>query len=493
MNNKKTLKSIVIFMLIVLIGSWIIPATTFSGYDFTKGQITPVGLWDFFASFATTLQYFYQPGFLIIAIGALYGILIEIGVIEKLKASVKKTFKGKERLFIVMTISFFMLVSSLTSMYLPLLVFVPFFMAAILGLGYNKKLALAATVGSIVLGYAVVFFNAPVNQTVVAATKITFLNAKAIILPLFILVTSVVFTYNLKSKKVSKEEDVSKYMLMDETKTAKDLKVKSIVPFIIVAALSFILLILGVTPFEAMLKTTIFTDFHTWLVGLKIGEYAIVKNVLGVSLPVLNYFQLTDVIIILVFTMFGLVLAYRMSWKDVAPIVIRGAKKALPIALVAIFINIVVVFALNTQYLATVMQWLMGVALDTNKALLKINVTIPVISNIFDWLVSVVHMLFVIVTTFIGSLFVVDNIYVANYTMPMMAGLVGDTMSKEVLGFVAQIGYAFAMLVGPSSIALLAGLFYLEIPYKTWLKYIWKAALILLGFAVVVATIVAKL
>lgn len=493
MNNKRTLKSIYIFMLIVLIGSWIIPATTFNGYDFTKGEVTPVGIWDFFASFATTLQYFYQPGLLILAIGALYAILIEVGVIAKLKASVKKTFKGKERWFIVLTITFFMLVSSLTSMYLPLLVFVPFFMAAILSLGFNKKFALATTVGSMILGYAVVFFNAPVNQVVVGATEVPFLTAKAIILPLLILVTSVVFTYNLKNKKTSKEEDVKEYMLMDSTKTEKDLKVKSMVPFIIVSVISFILLVLAVTPLEAMFKTTIFTDFHSWLLGLKIGNYALVKNVLGGSLPILNSFQLTDVVIVLLLTILALVLSYRVAFKDAMPIIIKGMKKALPIAVLAVFINIVVVFALNTQYVATVMQWLMEQTLNINKALLKINVTIPVISNIFDWFVSVIHMLLVIVTTFIGSIFVVDNIYVANYTMPMMANLVGTSMSKEVLGFVGQIGYAFAMLVGPSSIALLAGLFYLEIPYKNWLKYIWKAALILLGVAVVITTIIEKL
>ena len=39
--------------------------------------------------------------------------------------------------------------------------------------------------------------------------------------------------------------------------------------------------------------------------------------------------------------------------------------------------------------------------------------------------------------------------------------------------------YGLVQIVGPTSILLLASLSYLEVPYKTWLKYIWRFVLAL--------------
>ena len=40
--------------------------------------------------------------------------------------------------------------------------------------------------------------------------------------------------------------------------------------------------------------------------------------------------------------------------------------------------------------------------------------------------------------------------------------------------------YGLVQLVGPTSILLLIGLSYLEVPYKSWLKYIWRFIVALL-------------
>lgn len=494
MKNKNTLKAIGILFVLTVILSWIIPSTTFSGYDLTKGNITPVGFWDFFASFATTIQYFYQPALLIVAIGGLYSLLVEIGVIEKLKTLVKKKFDGRERWFVVATITFFMAVTALTGIYLPMLIFVPFFIAAILNLGFEKKTALISTIGSIILGYGIVFFNSAVNQAALNITKITYIPAKFIILPIFIAVVSTIVTYNLKSKKVDKDKtDLSKWLLLDSTKTKRDIKVDKMWPFAVVSTIFVIILVLGLTPFGGMFNTTIFQDFHSWLVGLDIKDYPIASNLLGKSLPVFGNFQINDVVILLMFMTFAIAKVYKIKFGELVSIYTRGAKSVMNIALVASFINLIIVFAFNTQIVATMLVFIMNIGNDILKSLNKIDLDIPVISNIFTWLVSVIHMFSIMVTTFIASIFVIDNIYVANYTMPIVANLAGTTISKELLGFVGQMGYAISMLIAPTSIVLLVGLMYMEIPYTKWLKFIWKKALIILGFFLLVAAIFAKL
>lgn len=48
-------------------------------------------------------------------------------------------------------------------------------------------------------------------------------------------------------------------------------------------------------------------------------------------------------------------------------------------------------------------------------------------------------------------------------------------------------------IVGPTSVFLIIGLSYLEVPYKSWLKYIWRFVLELLIAIFVVLMIVAMI
>lgn len=494
MKNKQTLKIVGIFAIITLIATWIIPSTIFSGYDFTKGDIKPVGLWDFFTSFATTVQYFYQPGLLILAIGAFYALLVELGIIENLKVSFKNVFKGKEKWFVVLTVAFYMIMASVTGMYLPLLLFVPFSIAILLYLSYDKKTALLSTIGSIILGNGLVFFNSVVNETALNITKVSYLVHKDIILVLFIALYSFLILYKNKLKKnVKEEDDYSKLTLVDVTKTKKDIKVKSMVPFFIIMGIVVIALILGLTPIGQMFDTKIFQVYYDKLTTIKIGDFPIFKNLLGSSLPVFGAFQTTDVTILVLGATFLLWMIYMISFEDLVTIAVRGMKRVLPLALIAIFINTIIVFTLNTQFLPTIMQWLVNFANDLHKSMAKVDIDIKFLAIAFDWFTALVYNLFIIITTAISSIFMIDNVYVANYSMQIMANLVGSTISKELLVFVGQMGYAFGMLLGPTSVLLLVGLMYAEVPYKTWIKTIWKKALILLLFLLLAATIVAMI
>ena len=55
---------------------------------------------------------------------------------------------------------------------------------------------------------------------------------------------------------------------------------------------------------------------------------------------------------------------------------------------------------------------------------------------------------------------------------------------------ILQSTYGLTSFVAPSSAMLLVGLSYLDIPYKDWMKYIWKFFVAMLVVIIVMAFII---
>lgn len=70
---------------------------------------------------------------------------------------------------------------------------------------------------------------------------------------------------------------------------------------------------------------------------------------------------------------------------------------------------------------------------------------------------------------------------------PILKAISDDAMLAPIaLSF--QTLYGLVSIVGPTSLMLIFALSYLDVPYTTWLKYIWRFVLAL--FILVVAVIV---
>ena len=65
---------------------------------------------------------------------------------------ISNKFKNKKTLFLIITIITFALLSSLVGSQIALFIFVPFVIAILMSLDYDKITSLAATVGSIIVG-----------------------------------------------------------------------------------------------------------------------------------------------------------------------------------------------------------------------------------------------------------------------------------------------------------------------------------------------------
>ena len=82
----------------------------------------------------------------------------------------------------------------------------------------------------------------------------------------------------------------------------------------------------------------------------------------------------------------------------------------------------------------------------------------------------------------------VDILYVANYVVPQLAT---QDVNTALIAILVQSIYGVTMFVAPTSIAVILGLSYLNIPYKEWIKKTWKLVLTL--FAIVVVVLIAAM
>ena len=75
---------------------------------------------------------------------------------------------------------------------------------------------------------------------------------------------------------------------------------------------------------------------------------------------------------------------------------------------------------------------------------------------------------------------------------PIINAITDESVYSSVAILLQGI-YGIAAFVGPTSLLLIIGLTYLDIPYTTWMKYIWRFILALIIIVVVVTLLVTLL
>ena len=87
----------------------------------------------------------------------------------------------------------------------------------------------------------------------------------------------------------------------------------------------------------------------------------------------------------------------------------------------------------------------------------------------------------------LGGFFFNDFPYLLNAIASQVGSLYKDT---TLIGLIYQGFHGLVMLIAPTSVVLVAGLKYLEIPYTEWLKNIWKYLLAAFVILLIVLVIV---
>ncbi len=461
MKKHGLFKAILIILGLLVILSFFVPGR--------QGTASYIGLGTVLLNSVQVFYYFFDTAVFLFVIGGFYGVLSKSGAYKKLLDTIVLKVKKNSKQFVFVITALFAIISSLTGFTMSLFIFVPFVMSIILLLGYDKLVAISSTIVAIVIGYIGGLFVTLRNPSSYSTSFVTFeefvgVDKFANTFPkLILLILGVALLIYFISKHIKDVEDKKvKYELNDN-----DLKISEVKdnyknirlwPIITVLSLIFVLLVLGYLPWSSLFEITIFNDFHTWLTSIKVGDFEIFNSIItSISYAFGDWGQLGNYMVICALLLvFSLVVKFisKMKFDEMIDSFIEGMKKMLPVAILTTFSLTVLVCAYNNGFIENLIT-------STNAAMGSINVLMASIFNI------------------LGSLVYPDLYYTAYGVYTPLLSAITDESLYQVLALNFQTLNGLVMLIGPTSLILIAGLTYLDIPYTTWLKYIWRFILML--------------
>lgn len=462
-----------ILLVLLLIVSYILPGR--------QEMVNRIGIADLLLNyFSIVLQNFSYIVLFALAVGGFYGVLNKTSSYKKLLDSVVTKVKPLGKKFIYLVIILFAIIASMTGMTIPLFIFVPFIVSIILLLGYDKLVALTATIASIVIGYIGGVFVNFVNPNTYGTNTYEefvgldskFANTFPKLLLLFTGIALLIYFVSkhikaVEEKKVKYELNDDSELLISEVKgNYKDIKTW---PLIVILTIMFIILVIGIIPWNSLFNISVFTDFHTWLTGLSIKKFAVIPNIISSGLPALGEWTASGnpmavyvyVSMLLVFVTFIIALVNKVKMNDAIDNFVEGTKKMLPAAIIITIAYTVLVCAFNNGFL---------------------EVLITKYGK-FNYGVSSL-------LAFLGCILNVDSTWIIAGAFSPIVKLITDESIYASVAVLLQGIYGIALLVGPTSLILILGLTYFDVPYTTWIKYIWRFILALVILVALVTLLV---
>ena len=459
MKNKKLLKTLLLILMVVVAFTWVIPSTTINqtSQQLELGTTMPEGLLGVFGSYDIISSYFFQNILIVLFVGMFYGVMNKTGAYKDLVKNVASSFKKKKEVLLILSIVFFILMPALTNIYFLMFLFVPFFMSVLKELGYNKNIMLLSTVGSILIGLSTQIAS-KTFAGVTGSIDNPYIWIKVGLLVLSV-ITTVVYALIVSSGKEENKEDS---MLELESKVEKKKGKTNVVnpnKLNVILIVMFVFFLLGFIPWEYKFLQTI----HTSVMGVEIFNYPIFAKLFGNFQPFGSWWS-SEFYTMLTFFAVLITFIYKLSFDDFVDGVVEGLKKFFVPAFLVGLMTLITIFTLNSGYLGTILKFIVS---SGNAALVALG-------------------------TIVGAPLVADNAYIANYSVPIIIQAIAKPNAEQI-AFITQITYGATMLLVPTSAIMVAGLAYLEKDYKSWFKYIWKLALILLilvFIAVIISTLI---
>ena len=250
-------------------------------------------------------------------------------------------------------------------------------------------------------------------------------------------------------------------------------KVKFIVSLII-----FTLFIIGsIIPWESIInKFTVFTEFNKTLSEFKLFKYNVFSNIIGTPVIASEYgssgvisafgsWQMLDISIFLIIVSAVIGLCSGIKFDEIIKTSNNSVKKILPISLTVMLLSAVLIIMVTS-----------GLDITIANAIIKLG-------NGFNLATSAL-------SSVVGSVISSDFYYYANRVAIVYTSAISDSNYYGVIAFIMQSIFYIMMIIAPTSVSLVAGLYYLNIPYNKWLKYIWKVLLAVFAIVLITAIII---
>lgn len=499
MKKNNLFKAVGIVILIYILMSWIVPIIySVAGIDgevsYQIGFVSILSvLLETFSGFGTVILY-------VLLVGAFYGVLKATGAYDKLMELLSSKANGREKGVLIGIIVLMAVISSISGLDLGLLVVFPILISLIVKMGYDKLVALSATLGATVIGmYGATFAGTlyGLNNTVLNLKtfdqfipKLIFLVVGVVGLVLFVLMYCKKKNFKFGEKKLVEKSDKkddskdskksSNIKKNSKTKSAvkssskkvaavkknnKEKKERTALPALIIVGIVMLLFFVGTTSWEGIFGSNWFSSAHESWTGFKIGGFDILNKLFGGvdafgswNTPV--RFQVYSMILIVAMVILAIV--YRTKADECFEGFVDGIKSFVVPAILTILACSLFVFIYYNPVLTPVSSLLLGK--DFNVALTGIY-------------------------TIINSVFYVDYYYLAYSVLYSITSVYSDSTVLSIISVMFTNLYSLVMLVAPTSILLLITLSISDVKYTEWFKFIWKLALALLVVSFIVFSV----
>lgn len=448
-----------------------------------EGKYTMIALGDVFLNFVQSFYYFFDTVVYLLVLGAFYGVISEVPAYKKLVDNIAQKVKSHSKLFIFIVTALFAVLTSVTGLVNVLLVFVPFVVAIIILLGYDKLVAISSTIVSMLVGFIggiFITFRDPNSYYGYSATtieKLTGVTGNSMLyarLVLLVFGTALLIFFinryikNLEEKKVKYELNESSEVVVSEVKG--DYKNIKTWPMIVMLSVILVILVLGYLPWNTLFNIDCFSKFNEWLLGLKIGEFSIFSNVVSSNVYAFGEWAslgsyMSVIITLIIFTLITK-FVYKIKFNEVIGNFVAGSKKMIGIVFLVVLTFDILVCTYNHSFMSTIITWISESAVGLNV------VTAGAISAI-------------------GSLLHTDLYYAIAGVYSPMISLVEDESMLATYAMTFQSIYGIVSIIGPTSFLLIVALKYFDIPYTSWVKYIWRFVLMLLLLVILVLLVMA--
>ena len=459
---------IALFMIgLTIILSWTVKQGYFSSGELVSNDITRIGIFDMTTYGLLGIYYFTVIVTFMFVLGAFYQFLSKLGAYQKLTDSISKKFKGKEILFSLITSFLLAAFASVFNEYLVVIAFVPFFITLCTKLNMNKISTFVTTFGSVlvgimasVLGSKIVgmnaqFFNVGYDKNVLE--KVLLFVLAWIVYSLF----NILYLKKATSKSSKKSSEEAKTLDIFESE-AKDSKKSNPLALIIVLSLVLVITILAYLPWESVFNVDWFNKALTTINETKLFGVTIFNFILG-NVGAFGAWDLFGIQSIMLIAIVILQICYKVSIDDTIEAFKDGFKKVGKLVIVLLLAYVVLEFAVMYPVIPTIVAGVLGKTY-----------------NVFTTAIAGL-------TT---GLFTSEYQYAAN----ILTTFVADKYASNInaVSFILQSTHGLIAFLAPSSALLLVGLRYLEIPYKDWIKYIWKFLVAVLVLIIVIALLLVK-
>ena len=465
MKKNDKIKILLFIFLMTLLITWFFAGGTYDANGtFSLSKITRGGIFDAILAFMYSIYYKIDEFFYLLTIGGCYGILSQTKSYRKLVDKTVDLVKGKEIPFFLLTTFITSLVISISAEILTVFMFAPFVVTVFLKCGKDRLTALSAGIGGIFIGICGLTFGTFGVENMNNAIGLSYTQGIGFKIAFFVL--SYVL-YNLFAilhmNKQYKDVDETKYdMFTTEPLEEKGKKKKTkLWPTILMIILLIITIIIAYINWEASFGVKVFTTIEEKFEQISIRGIPVLYSIAGSTSAFGNWKDLLGASAILIITTLMIGIFNKVSLDTMIDNFLDGIKKIFRVALT--FVILYAIFVLVSWY-----GWpitLIDVIIGNGKF-------------------NIARLLF---GAIIAGFYLIEN----NYTGYVFGEFIKNSFAKNALATVLLFNTTSGIVasISPTSITLMLGLSAYEIPYKSWLGYIWKYALSMIVVVAIVISI----